>query len=113
MKREVVGVGLLLVTLLVGCGPGQRAATTTTRNSSEQPRPGRALALAHRYEPPALSPKVNASNGPLSPPRLFNAALTLYDREGAPLPYLAHDLPQLNTDSWRVFPDGRMDTTYR
>src|SRR5205823_288854 len=22
-------------------------------------------------------------------------------------------LPQLNTDTWRVFPDGRMETTYR
>jgi peptide/nickel transport system substrate-binding protein len=28
-------------------------------------------------------------------------------------PYLAQSLPQLNTDSWRVFPDGRMETTYR
>lgn len=30
-----------------------------------------------------------------------------------PLPYLAEALPQLNTDTWTVSPDGRMQTTYR
>jgi peptide/nickel transport system substrate-binding protein len=28
-------------------------------------------------------------------------------------PYLAESTPHLNTDSWRVTPDGRMETTYR
>ena len=45
--------------------------------------------------------------------RLFNAALSLIDGQGTPRPYLAEALPQLNSDSWRVFPDGRMETTYR
>ncbi len=45
--------------------------------------------------------------------RAFNADLVLLDDREAPHPYLAEALPQLNTDSWRVFPDGRMETTYR
>src|SRR5207245_6963273 len=28
-------------------------------------------------------------------------------------PFLAETQPQLNTDSWRVFPDGSMETAYR
>ncbi len=53
------------------------------------------------------------SNGPLTTTRLFNAALVQFDDKGNPRPYLAETLPQLNTDSWRVFPDGRMETTYQ
>jgi peptide/nickel transport system substrate-binding protein len=45
--------------------------------------------------------------------RLFNATLAYDDERGAWHPYLAEALPELNTDSWRVFPDGRMETTYR
>jgi peptide/nickel transport system substrate-binding protein len=45
--------------------------------------------------------------------RLFNAGLVLQDGNNQPLPYLAEALPQLNTDSWKVFPDGRMETSYR
>lgn len=109
--NHVIGVvGWVLVGLLVGCGPGQRQAT---ESPSDQPRQSRTLAVAHRYEPPSLAPKVSASNGPLTTTRLFNAALALYDNHGAPRPYLAQALPQLNTDTWRVFPDGRMETTYR
>ncbi len=45
--------------------------------------------------------------------RLWNAGLALNDNKEAPHPYLAEALPELNTDSWRVFPDGRMETTYK
>jgi peptide/nickel transport system substrate-binding protein len=39
--------------------------------------------------------------------------MALVDDRGNPHPYLAEQLPQLNSESWRVFPDGRMETTYR
>jgi peptide/nickel transport system substrate-binding protein len=45
--------------------------------------------------------------------RLFNASFDLIDDRGVAQPYLAEALPQLNTDSWKVFPDGKMETTYR
>src|SRR4051812_19658732 len=45
--------------------------------------------------------------------RLFNAGLILQDGDNHPLPYLAESLPQLNTESWTVLPDGRMETTYK
>jgi len=43
----------------------------------------------------------------------FNAGLVIRDRAEVPHSYQAEALPQLNTDSWRVTPDGRMETTYR
>jgi ABC-type transport system substrate-binding protein len=44
---------------------------------------------------------------------MFNGFLDLYDGQGRPQPYLAEALPVLNSDSWTVFPDGRMETRYR
>src|SRR5581483_360864 len=55
-------------------------------------------------------------SGPSSPSltrRAFNAALALADGKGEIHPYLAASLPQLNTDTWRVTPDGKMETTYK
>ncbi len=46
-------------------------------------------------------------------PLLFNASLAIIDESETPHPQLAEALPELNTDSWRVYPDGRMDTVYR
>jgi len=67
-----------------------------------------------RYEPPSLAvlPIRTAGAGVSSTTRLFNAQLDIEDGEGAIRPYLAEALPQLNTDTWRVLPDGRMETSY-
>ncbi len=44
---------------------------------------------------------------------VLNANLSFVDERGLPQPFLAESLPQLNTETWRVLPDGRMETTYR
>jgi peptide/nickel transport system substrate-binding protein len=66
--------------------------------------------VAVRYEP-RLIPKIQTAAAD-SVQRWFNAALTLTDEQGALRPMLA-EVPQLHTERWRVFPDGRMETTYR
>ncbi|HZT06859.1 MAG TPA: peptide ABC transporter substrate-binding protein [Chloroflexota bacterium] len=43
---------------------------------------------------------------------IFNATLAIADDRGRVSPYLASALPKLNTDSWKLFPDGSMETTY-
>jgi peptide/nickel transport system substrate-binding protein len=45
--------------------------------------------------------------------RIFNATLDIDDGQERTRPYLAEALPRLNTDSWRVSPDGTMETTWR
>jgi peptide/nickel transport system substrate-binding protein len=47
------------------------------------------------------------------PRTLFNAKIALDDDHGAFRPFLVEGLPRLNTDTWRLLPDGRMETTYR
>src|SRR4051812_46693269 len=104
-------VSVILAVLVVGCAPAQERQAPAA--SSDQPPQRRTLVVAHRYEPLTLAPKIVAPNGPLTTARLFNASLALFDDKGLARPYLAEALPQLNTDTWRVLPDGRMETTYR
>jgi peptide/nickel transport system substrate-binding protein len=73
----------------------------------------RTLIGGYRFEVSDLAPKISGANSPTTTKRLFNADLALNDSAGSARPYLAEALPQLDTDSWRVFPDGRMETTYR
>jgi peptide/nickel transport system substrate-binding protein len=44
---------------------------------------------------------------------MFGATLASVDANDAPFQVLAEALPELNSDSWRVAADGRMETTYR
>jgi len=66
-----------------------------------------------RYEVTDLAPKIVAGGPSTATKRAFNAALTVNGENGLPSPYLAEALPQLNTDSWKVSPEGGMETTYR
>src|SRR5579871_4772623 len=111
---------LVALTLLVeACAPS--TTTPSAPASSGQPAPqvgassARPLVIIIRLEPPDLTANglKQAQSVFTATRRLFNATLALLDDRAAPRPYLAEALPQLNTDSWQVFPDGRMETTYR
>lgn len=110
---------VLLVTALAwtatGCTTGGRLQPQTAAPTSLPPRgeSARTLTMAFRFEATDLSSKiVKPGNGGTTEP-LFNAALAVVDNARVASPYLAEALPQLNTDSWRVLGDGRMETTYR
>jgi len=44
---------------------------------------------------------------------MFSAGLASTDSREADYPVLAEALPRLDTDTWRVLPDGQMETVYR
>lgn len=103
-----------IILVLLGCAPPQPAAGSGAPGSAEAPVQSRALAMAVRYEPVSLAsrPLRESGSGVSSTTRLFNAELDLQDSRASTRPYLAEALPQLGTDSWQVFPDGRMETRY-
>src|SRR5204863_3268902 len=91
-----------------------QSQTPTVGGGAPAPvRQNRTLTMAVRDEATNLAPKVPGVSGPLITKRLFSAALSLIDSAGATRPYLAEALPQLNSESWSVSADGRMETTYR
>ncbi|MBM2810670.1 MAG: hypothetical protein HW416_1429 [Chloroflexi bacterium] len=105
-----------LASLLAACAPAPPSLTSLEVQES----PGvvtrdRVLAIAVKNEPRSIA-AVSPSGGGVAPSftvRPFNAYMELVDDRGVGRPYLAEALPQLNTDSWQVFPDGRMETRYR
>jgi peptide/nickel transport system substrate-binding protein len=71
----------------------------------------RTLSVIMRVEPPEMLGGADDRAHVHKP--LFSATLAVWDQKGSPSPVLAETLPQLNTESWRVLPDGRMETVYR
>src|SRR5439155_1560390 len=104
-----------LILLLGACAPNPTPGPTSPGQPPASSAPSRALVAAVRVEPGSLATRAPRTTGValyLSK-RLFNADLAFLDGDGNPRPYLAESLPQLNSSSWQVFPDGRMETTYR
>src|SRR3954452_4248190 len=114
MRTSRIVVLASLAVLIAGCTP---AGPATPPPQPSQPAPAstpaaeRVLTISILKEPDFIAaqaplPSQNATDFYT---RMFNAYLDLYDDQSRPLPYLAEALPQLNTDSWVVFPDGRME----
>jgi hypothetical protein len=83
---------------------GDRAST----DKAALVRPIRTLTMAVQHEPPGLLPKSLSSTGRLENViRLFNASLAYAVGDGSMQPYLAAALPQLNSDTWQIFSDGK------
>jgi len=110
-------VVMVTVTLLTACAapvsPSNTGGSADSTAPAAQPAQPRSITMGVRYE--LISGQSKALNNSSSDiqKRLFNASLAMMDAKGAIHPYLAESLPQLNADSWQVFPDGRMETTYR
>lgn len=104
---------LLVALLLTACAGPAASPSADSSQPKSVPSESRTLRMADRTAPADLAGKTPASGMSDRTKRLFNAFLVLTDDQGAPHPYLAEAIPQLNTDSWRVFPEGRMETVYR
>ncbi|HEY3117875.1 MAG TPA: ABC transporter substrate-binding protein [Chloroflexota bacterium] len=71
------------------------------------------LVMVINQEVKNLSAKAYGGVNPARTTRVFNAGLAIADTRGEFHPYLAESIPQLNTDTWRVTLDGRMETTWK
>ena len=111
--RSALAILLASASMVACAGP---SASPQAANGQPQPAaPQKALVLITRQETPSVSGTAlvpgNFTIG--SQRRPFNAWLSSGDANDKPSPYLAESLPQLNTESWKVTPDGKMETIYR
>src|SRR4051812_24217339 len=110
---------VLCIQTLLACGGPSRSqpggAEQTSPKGGSEPREERSLVVAVRSEPASLATRLlqPALVSIALPRRMFNAELAFLDDRGVTHPYLLESLPEFNSDSWQVFPDGRMTTTYR
>lgn len=115
MRFDGAAKVLLLTTLIVaGCAPMGGAAQPGEARSPAASKPQKTLVVANRGEPVSMAAKSLVSGGTSLgiPPNFFNATLDIVDTREVRHPNLAEALPQLNTDTWRINPDGTMETRY-
>ncbi len=113
---QIVATLLALAITVFGCAPTPaNPARSSQVGSGEVSAPAtpsnRTLSIVLRVEPIGMTE--GAEDRGTIHKALFTAPLGAWDAQGRPYPVLAETLPQLNTDSWKVFPDGRMETTYK
>ncbi len=115
-------VFLVLLTTAVACAPAQRTASLPQEQGATASGPAsaasiqRTLVIIGGRAPESIAARplrqIRGAGQPTATFRAFNAGLALNNERNLPGPYLAATLPQLNTETWRVFPDGRMETTF-
>ena len=107
-RWRVIALATLVLTTLAACtGPGPGSRTGTSVAPASQPQ--RALTVLMRDEPVDLTSNLAKRN--YFTLAMFNAPLTVIDDLEVPQPVLS-SVPMLDTDTWRVSPDGTMETTY-
>ncbi|MEA2642643.1 MAG: peptide/nickel transport system substrate-binding protein [Chloroflexota bacterium] len=105
-----------LALLASACGPAAPSvAPQSQAPAATSPDDTRTLVFATRNEPVYISKRGLQSTAPGSTgPVLFDAGLTMTAGQGTPTELqLAEAFPQLDTDTWKVLPEGRMETTWR
>src|SRR6266516_5471427 len=96
--------------------PGEApVAQAPAASAPAAPTSNRPLTIVNINEPVSLNarPLSETFISYFTVRQIFNASLAVLDDKALPRPRLAEAVPQLNTDSWRVFPDGRMETTWK
>jgi peptide/nickel transport system substrate-binding protein len=104
--------------LLVGCagpaGPRQPEAS-----GEQAPGTPKRINVAIRGEAKTISAKLNSSAGAGGTPgvseveEILNAGLAATDDNSVLRPQLAEAVPTVENGLWKVFPDGRMEVTWR
>src|SRR5687768_8780360 len=109
----------LLVGLLTSCAaPAAGPASRDSGSAGARPAGPKRITAVIMGEPPTLSTKINSSgSGGIVPgadalEEMLTAGLVRLDNGGALQPQLAEAVPTLENGNWRVFPDGRMETTW-
>ncbi|HEY3116697.1 MAG TPA: hypothetical protein VGK54_08150, partial [Chloroflexota bacterium] len=114
-KKIALNAVLLFALVVTACSPSR---TTTTGSETAPPEippsQARPLVVFIRIEPASVAIRAFTQTGAAlrTPFLMFNALAARPDAKGQPQPELLTSLPALNTDSWRVFPDGTMQTIY-
>ena len=117
MSWNVRPIFLSVTAMLLACTggpPTARPPSTDSGSPSQSSARQRTVTIALRLEPKSVAlrpPYEEVSN--VDHRRIFNADIANVDDQTVPRAYLVEALPTLNTDSWRVSPDGHMETTYQ
>jgi len=115
MVRLVI-LALLVALAATACGPAapNRPEGSGGQSSAAAPSaPQKPIVIAFATEPTSMEPSFGAGTGNRDFSALTSAFLAYLTPEQRPMPFLAEELPTVEKGTWKIFPDGRMETTYR
>jgi len=111
LRSQIVVAAAMLV---VACAPGPPPAREAAPAPGSPAAPARrSVVIAFPVEPPTVEPSMGAGLGNREMSSMTSAFLAILGPGDEPLPYLAEELPSIEKGSWRLLPDGQMETTYR
>ena len=112
IQRTIIP-GLLILAFSAACSAARPETARDPAPQAHSSTPKRITASV-MDEPTSLSRQLNAPSvrGVDAIEELTNAGLAIRDRQGALQPQLATEVPTVVNGRWRVFPDGRMETTW-
>ncbi|MEA2641653.1 MAG: peptide/nickel transport system substrate-binding protein [Chloroflexota bacterium] len=108
-----------MLLLLAACAsPAPQAAPTAGSDTALRASARKSITIAIRGDPKTLSARLNSQAGAGGVPgveeieQMLNAGLTFEERGGTFHTQLAEAVPSIENGLWKVFPDGRMETTW-
>src|SRR6266540_4764263 len=105
-----------VVLILAACAPRPPDQTAANPAAAGQQQAPKKVVAVIRGTLPILYNKIGVGatySGLEYVERLVNAGLADADGSGTPQPILAEAVPSLENGLWKVFPDGRMETTWK
>ncbi len=119
MNRVVSVVLPLALLLLAACAPSQSGGSSQGQDTTAQrPAVHKKVVAGLRGEPFTLSNQLGRAGagrvyGVAEMERLLHSGLSIEDDQFEQRASLAEALPSVENGLWRVFPDGRMETTWK
>jgi peptide/nickel transport system substrate-binding protein len=98
--------------VLAGCAPGTQPQSQTGARSGQDPAQPKRLVVGSVEQSTLLIDAVGDGNGDVIE-ELVSAGLVRFAPVGDAHPLMAEEVPSLDNNLVRVFPDGRMETTWR
>src|SRR5436309_11745856 len=105
---------LLLIAMLVGCAPPAAPRIPVAQDAARASTPPKRITAAIMVDPATvfLQMDVGTLPGTDTMQALVHAGLSVVDDRGGRRAQLAEQVPTLENGLWKVFPDGRMETTW-
>ena len=116
VRRPFVRAGIVALSLLVlSCGPAARSGEQSAGDPRSQPAGPKTVrvGMVASREPRTGIGLGAGGIGGLEHNFTFHAGLTVYDAQGNLLPAVAAKVPTVEDGDWQVFPDGRMQVTWK
>lgn len=113
MSRNVTWLALLV--LVLGCGAPQQPGPASSGADRPKAPTTKRITAAVMNDLEAVVQTVVGEGGPGGQEMelLVMSGLTTIDQHGVVQPQLAETVPTIENGLWRVFPDGRMETTWK